>query len=126
GLTLPADVARGLPHVRGDSERVVQVLSTLVANALKVTPRGGTISIGAKCRDDEVLFFVRDTGPGIEPDELPMLFERYWRGKRSSYKGAGLGLSIARSIVDAHGGRIWAESQVGAGSAFYFSLTSKH
>ena len=83
------------------------------------------MQIGARPLDSEVVFFVKDTGPGIEPDELPNLFERYWRSKKPSYKGAGLGLSIARGIVDAHGGRIWAESQVGAGSTFYFSLSSE-
>jgi signal transduction histidine kinase len=100
----------------------VQVLSNLVSNALKVTPKGGAIAIGAEPRDREVVFYVKDTGPGIDAAELPCLFERYWRGKQSQYKGAGLGLSIARGIVDAHGGRIWAESQVGTGSTFYFSL----
>ena len=71
------------------------------------------------------MFYVRDTGPGIDADEMPRLFERYWRGKDPQYKGAGLGLSIARGIVDAHGGRIWAESQPGAGTTFYFSLAGQ-
>ena len=111
-----------LPAIECDSDRAVQVLTNLVANALKVTPKGGAVSIGAEPKDNGVVFYVRDTGPGIEADELPNLFERHWRSKTSSYKGAGLGLSIARGIVDAHGGRIWAESRVGAGSTFYFSL----
>jgi signal transduction histidine kinase len=71
------------------------------------------------------VFFVRDSGPGIEAAELPRLFERYWRSKKSTYKGAGLGLSIARGIVEAHSGRIWAESQVGVGSTFFFTLTPR-
>jgi signal transduction histidine kinase len=99
-------------------------MSNLVANALKVTPRGGAISIGATPDAAQVVFFVRDTGPGIEPEELPRLFQRYWRSKHPQYKGAGLGLSIARGIVDAHGGRIWAESQLGRGTTFYFSLAA--
>jgi signal transduction histidine kinase len=123
GLTLATEVTSDLPAIRCDSDRAVQVLSNLVSNALKVTPRGGAIAIGAQPTDKEIVFYVRDTGPGIEADELPTLFERYWRGKQSSYKGAGLGLSIARGIVDAHGGRIWAESRVGQGAVFYFSLT---
>jgi signal transduction histidine kinase len=124
GVALETRVNPGLPHVECDSDRAVQVMSNLVANAMKVTPRGGAISIGAEPKNNEVVFYVRDTGPGIESDELPRVFERYWRSKQSQYKGAGLGLSIARGIVDAHGGRIWAESQPGAGTTFYFSLAS--
>ena len=124
GLTFETVASPELPAINCDPERAIQVMSNLVSNALKVTTRGGCIAIGAEHRDNQVVFFVRDTGPGIAADELPRLFERYWRSKQPSYKGAGLGLSIARGIVDAHGGRIWAESQVGAGSTFYFSLQS--
>ena len=81
------------------------------------------MTIGAESRSNDVVFFVRDDGPGIDESELPKLFERYWRGKASQYRGAGLGLSIARGIVDAHGGRIWADSAPGAGTTVYFSLT---
>lgn len=125
GLQFEARLTPGLPHVECDSERAVQVMSNLVANALKVTPKGGAIAIGAEPARDQVVFYVRDTGPGIDADEMPRLFERYWRGKDPQYKGAGLGLSIARGIVDAHGGRIWAESQPGAGTTFYFSLAGR-
>ncbi|HEY5923885.1 MAG TPA: ATP-binding protein [Kofleriaceae bacterium] len=124
GLRFEIRVMPNLPHIDCDSERAVQVMSNLVANALKVTPRGGAIAIGAEPKDSEVVFYVRDTGPGIAAEELPQLFERYWRSKHSQYKGAGLGLSIARGIIDAHGGRIWAESQLGRGSTFYFSFSS--
>jgi signal transduction histidine kinase len=124
GLVFESTASAGLPSIECDCERVVQLISNLVSNALKVTPKGGTIAIGAEPKDREIVFFVRDTGPGIDPEELPNLFERFWRSKKASYKGAGLGLSIARGIVDAHGGRIWAESQVGVGSTFYFSLSS--
>jgi signal transduction histidine kinase len=120
GLAFAAE-APELPPVECDSERAVQVLANLVANAIKVTPPGGTVRIGARSGEPTV-FFVRDTGPGIAPEDLPRLFERYWRSKTAEYKGTGLGLSIARGIVDAHGGRIWAESEVGVGSTFYFSL----
>jgi signal transduction histidine kinase len=122
GLRFESRAVAGLPAIECDSERAVQVFSNLVGNALKVTPRGGAIAIGAEPSEHEVVFFVHDTGPGIAADELPQLFERYWRSKHSQYKGAGLGLSIARGIVDAHGGRIWAESQPGRGTTFYFSL----
>ena len=125
GLRFETNVLPNLPAVQCDSERAVQVLTNLVANALKVTPKGGAVSIGAEAKENGVVFFVRDTGPGIEQDELPNLFERHWRSKSTNYKGAGLGLSIARGIVTAHGGKIWAESQVGAGATFYFSLTSQ-
>jgi signal transduction histidine kinase len=124
GLHFEMRAVPNLPAIDCDSERAVQVMSNLVANALKVTPRGGAISIGAEPKDKSVVFFVRDTGPGIEAEELPQLFQRYWRSKHSQYKGAGLGLSIAQGIVDAHGGRIWAESQLGRGTTFYFSLVS--
>lgn len=110
-----------LPRITCDADRGVQVLANLIANALKVTPRGGAIAIGAEAGDGTV-FYVRDTGPGIGADELPHLFERYWRSASPTYKGTGLGLSIASRIVAAHGGRIWADSAPGAGSTFYFSL----
>jgi signal transduction histidine kinase len=126
GLTLQTRIQPGLPPIKCDSERAVQVISNLMSNAIKVTPRGGQVSIGAEARDTDVVFFVHDDGPGIDDKELPNLFERYWRGKTSPYRGAGLGLSIARGIVDAHGGKIWAESKLGVGSTFYFSLCGRN
>ena len=123
GLRWTPRSAPDLPSIRCDAERALQVIGNLVANALKVTARGGEIAVGAERAASDVVFFVRDTGPGIEPDELPRLFERYWRSKSAGYRGAGLGLSIARGIVDAHGGRIWAESALGTGSTFYFCLS---
>jgi signal transduction histidine kinase len=122
GLRLVALSQPTMLSIDCDAERVIQALSNLVANALKVTPRGGEITIGADRRGREAVFAVRDTGPGIDPSDLPRLFERFWRGGSSQYKGAGLGLSIARGIADAHGGRIWVESQLGTGSTFFFAL----
>ena len=113
-----------LPPIEIDPDRAVQALANLLANAIKVTTKGGRVAIGAM-DGDEVVFFVRDSGPGLDADELPRLFERYWRSKKATYKGAGLGLSIARGIVDAHDGRIWAESQVGVGTTFFFTLTPR-
>ena len=123
GIGFGVDVPAGLPTLDVDRERAVQVLSNLLANALKVTTKGGRVAIGAIGEGTDVVFFVRDSGPGIDATELPRLFERYWRSNKATYKGAGLGLSIARGIVDAHEGRIWAESQVGVGATFYFTLT---
>ena len=122
GLRFESRIWPDLPPVDCDSERAVQALSNLVSNAVKVTPRGGAVSIGAQPKDDDVVFYVRDTGPGIEADELSNLFATTWQSATSPYRHARLGLSIARGIVDAHGGRIWAESQVGTGSTFYFHL----
>jgi signal transduction histidine kinase len=119
GLAFAAAAPRDLPPVHCDPERAVQVMAKLIANAIQVTPSGGAIEVGATPDAERVVFFVRDTGPGIDPAELPNVFGR---GAATADRGSGLGLSIARGIVDAHGGRIWAESQVGVGSTFYFSL----
>lgn len=126
GLRMESALEPGLPVVECDSERALQVMANLVSNALKITPRGGRIAIGARPRVDHgpVVFYVKDTGPGIAPEDQAQVFERFWRGKSAPYKGSGLGLSIARGIVAAHGGRIWVESTVGEGSTFYFSLSS--
>jgi signal transduction histidine kinase len=124
GVGFSVDLDERLPMIEIDPERAMQVLSNLITNALKVTTKGGRVTIGAT-DGAEVVFFVRDSGPGIDPAELPRLFERYWRSKKATYKGAGLGLSIARGIVDAHAGRIWAESQVGVGATFFFTLTRR-
>lgn len=123
GLALQAMAADGLASITCDGDRALQIFSNLVSNALEVTPAGGAIALGVTPRDDEVVFFVKDTGPGIAPDDVPHLFERFWRGGHSTYKGSGLGLAIVRGLVEAHGGRVWVESEVGAGSTFYFALT---
>jgi signal transduction histidine kinase/putative methionine-R-sulfoxide reductase with GAF domain len=121
GQTLTARVEDGLPMIRADRDRLFQAVANIVGNALKATPKGG-VEIGARARGpSEVVFSVRDTGPGI-PEELQgRLFEPYWRGQ-NVYKGAGLGLAIARGIVEAHGGRIWLESQPGDGTTFYVTV----
>jgi PAS domain S-box-containing protein len=108
--------------VDADRDRILQVLLNLVSNAVKVTPPGGAISVGCAVEGDDALFTVADTGPGIAAEDLPHLFDRYWRGTQARYKGSGLGLSIARAIVEAHGGRIWAESRPGAGATFRFTI----
>ncbi|NOZ07232.1 MAG: cell wall metabolism sensor histidine kinase WalK [Chloroflexi bacterium] len=122
-LELILDPAENLPAVLADAERVHQVVTNLVHNAIKFTPPGGGVTVSAEQAGDEVIIAVRDTGAGIPADDLPRIFERFYRADRSrSGGGTGLGLSIAKHIVQAHGGRIWAESIEGRGSTFYFSL----
>ncbi|HEU4748169.1 MAG TPA: PAS domain S-box protein [Gemmatimonadaceae bacterium] len=111
-----------LPSVMADASRISQVLSNLVGNAVKFTPREGLISIAAERVDGEVRFAVIDTGPGIPAEQLPHIFGRFWQAKASDRRGIGLGLAIAKGIVEAHKGRIWVESSVGLGSTFYFTL----
>jgi two-component system phosphate regulon sensor histidine kinase PhoR len=112
-----------LPPVQVDGERIEGVLVNLLHNAIKFTPPGGSISVGGEARDDEALIWVRDTGVGIAPEDLPRLFERFYKvDKARSTGGSGLGLAIVKHTVLAHGGRIWAESAPGQGSAFFFTL----
>lgn len=108
--------------IRADRERTIQVLSNLVGNAVKFTPQGGQVSIAAERRNDAVCFVVSDTGPGIAQEDLSHVFNRFWKHEVPGKKGTGLGLFIAKGIVDAHGGRLWVESAIGRGSAFYFTL----
>jgi PAS domain S-box-containing protein len=110
--------------VRADKERILQVLSNLVGNAIKFTREGGAIVVDAR-RDGELArFTVADTGHGISPEQMLHLFDRYWQAKRDGRLGIGLGLSIAKGIVEAHGGNIWAESVLGKGTTFHFTLPS--
>jgi PAS domain S-box-containing protein len=122
-LQLEAAVPDGLPRVMADPARVQQVLSNLVGNAIKFTPAGGSITVRAEMpADGEVCLAVTDTGTGIPNEELPHIFGRFWQGKRTDRRGVGLGLAIAKAIVEAHQGRIWVESQVGVGTSFYFTV----
>jgi len=123
GVTLRLDAVPALPPVAGDEERLVQVLANLLGNALRFTERGGAVQVAAIHEGSEVQISVRDSGAGIPPTELPRIFERYWTVRRNAPKGGtGLGLAIARGIVEAHGGRLWAESVPGAGSTFRFTV----
>jgi PAS domain S-box-containing protein len=108
--------------VRCDRERILQVLSNLVGNALKFTPDGGRIEIASEPVLSGVQFSVTDTGPGLEVEERGRIFDRYWQAKRGG--GVGLGLSIAKALVELHGGRIWCESEPGAGASFFFTVPS--
>jgi signal transduction histidine kinase len=118
---VPAD----LPPVWADRERIHQVLFNLLDNALRFTSDGGEVTVSAEASGPRCEVKVRDTGPGIPDEHLPFLFERFYRADQSRSRGeggTGIGLAIARSVVEAHGGRIWAESEVGKGSSFIFSL----
>ena len=120
GVRLTAAVDPG-PPVRADRDRILQVLHNLIGNAVKFT-EAGEVEVLARRGSDCLVCSVRDTGPGIQKAHLPRLFERYWQADRQDRRGAGLGLPIARGIVEAHGGRIWLESEVGSGTTFFFTL----
>jgi signal transduction histidine kinase len=111
-------------RMRCDRDRIHQVLGNLLGNAIKFTPDSGHIELSAQIDGGRVLMSVRDDGPGISSDELPHLFEPFWKGRsgRSRAEGAGLGLSIARAIVESHGGQIWVESAPDRGSTFCFAI----
>jgi len=111
-----------IPTVKADRHRVLQVLSNLLDNAIKFTPEGGSITVSCELHEDRVLFAVRDTGRGIAPEHLSKIFELFWQEKHTAHMGAGLGLAIARAIVEQHGGTIWAESKPGLGTTFFFDL----
>ena len=98
------------------------MLSNLGGNAIKFTPEGGVITFGAESTPTEVILIVSDEGPGISEADLPYIFDRYWQASGPRRVGLGLGLAIAKGIVMAHGGRIWAESRLGQGSSFYVAL----
>jgi signal transduction histidine kinase len=121
-LQVVAELPDEVLWVRCDRTRVLQVLGNLLGNAVKFTPEGGRLTVGAWVQGAEVCFRVRDTGSGIPPEQLPYVFDRYWQAKDAVSRGAGLGLAIAKGIVEAHGGRIWAESTLGQGSTFTFTL----
>jgi signal transduction histidine kinase len=109
-------------EIDADPDRIRQVLTNLIGNALKFTETGGSVLVRVFSKHGEVYFSVADSGPGIPPEDLTHVFDRFWRADRSSRLGTGLGLSIAKGVVETHGGRIWVESQVGVGSKFYFTL----
>ena len=125
GVTVRADIAPGTPALYADRERILQTLSNLVGNATKFTSAGGTVTIHvAPASDDVVQFSIIDTGSGISEADLPHVFDRYWQAKarRRGRQGIGLGLVIVKGIVEAHGGKVWAESELGVGSRFNFTL----
>jgi two-component system phosphate regulon sensor histidine kinase PhoR len=123
GLAINIECAEDLPPALVDPPRIQQVLTNLIHNAIKFTPSGGTITLSATLHNDTILFSVKDTGIGISADDMPRIFERFYKSdKTRSSSGIGLGLAIARHIVEAHHGEIYAESKEGQGSTFSFSI----
>ncbi|WP_375772522.1 PAS domain S-box protein [Archangium gephyra] len=120
--TLRGVVGEGLPQVLADRDRVLQVFSNLLGNALKFTPLEGTVEVGSALEGTHVCFWVRDSGPGIPPEQQGRVFDRFWQADAQDKRGAGLGLAICKGLVEAHGGRIWVESAPGEGSTFRFTL----
>jgi len=129
GIDLRVEIGDDLPTITGDVGRLDQVLGNLVANAVRHTSAGGQIALGAESIEGGVRIRVRDTGEGIPAEDLPHVFDRFWKGDRSrtraSGTGSGLGLAIARQLVQAHGGCIGVESKVGQGSTFTIELPRK-
>ena len=109
------------PKIDADAHRISRVLSNLLGNAIKFTPEGGAVTLSARPRDGALSVTIADTGPGIASEDLAHIFDRYWRRTGFDGEGTGLGLYIARGIVEAHGGRIWAESSP-QGATFVFTL----
>jgi signal transduction histidine kinase len=124
-VALAVEAPPGLPAVKADGARLVRLLSNLLDNARRHTPPGGTVRLAARADANAVTVEVEDTGPGIDPDVLPHVFERYYRGTDARTRragGTGLGLAIARAIAEAHGGRLEAESLPDAGARFRLTL----
>ena len=130
GLTLVVDVPPDLPMVRADADRTAQVLTNLLSNAWRYTPPGGSVSLSARRQGDMVELTVQDTGIGISANDLPHVFERFYRSDHSRSRaggGSGIGLTIAKHLVEAQGGSIWAQSAgPGRGSTFTFTLPVNH
>ena len=123
--SIKTDLDQALPVINADPDRLIQVVSNLVSNAVKYSPDGGEVKISTRSADGQVVVAVADQGVGIPPEFISRLFGRYERfesNRTSKVVGTGLGLAICRQIVELHGGRIWAESQLGSGSTFQFSL----
>lgn len=108
--------------VEADEGRLLQALGNLVGNAMKFTPEGGEVRVTAAAADDAVRIGVHDTGPGMDATQLAHVFDRFWQGRSGDRRGAGLGLAIARGIAEAHAGRLWLDSQVGAGTTAWLEL----
>jgi signal transduction histidine kinase len=124
-VTVVTDIPTDLPPLNVDSQRIGQVLYNLLDNALQYSPQQGTVSVKARQREKAIQVDVTDQGPGLAPEELSLVFERFYRGDKARSRktgGAGLGLAIVKQLVEAHGGRVWAESDKGKGATFSFTL----
>jgi len=126
GVNLQVEYSDGPKEISVDGGQIEQVLMNLIHNAIKFTQPGGTIIVSAKFVGDQAIFSVRDNGVGISEEDIPRIFERFYKTDRArNSKGTGLGLSIAKHVVEAHGGKIWVESVEGKGSVFYFSIPAE-
>jgi signal transduction histidine kinase len=121
-ITLEVRAAAGLPRVWADRDRILQVLTNLLVNALKFTPEGGRVVASVEPLAEEMRFSVRDDGPGVAAEHRPHVFNRFWKTQRGNRHGAGLGLAIALGIVEAHQGRLWLEEGGAGGAEFAFTL----
>ncbi|HEX6087752.1 MAG TPA: PAS domain S-box protein [Thermoanaerobaculia bacterium] len=119
---LVCEIRGTLPKICADRDRLVQVLGNLLGNAIKFTPERGVIQVDVRHRHSNVCFSVRDSGPGIPEADLKNVFTPYWQAKKTAHMGAGLGLAIVRGIVEAHGGKVWAENAPGGGAMFTFTV----
>jgi PAS domain S-box-containing protein len=125
GVSLTMESPSELPTLWADRAALQRVFDNLIANAVRHTPPGGRVTVGASRQDGAVLFWVKDTGSGIPAADLARVFDRFWQAKHRDHGGVGLGLAIARGLVEAHGGRIRVESEVGRGTAFYFTIPDR-
>lgn len=121
-LVVSTEIAPDLPQIQADEERVLEVLENLIGNAVKFTAPGGSVTVGASARECDLLIWVKDSGSGIPPEQLPHIFDRFWQAKKKERRGTGLGLAICKAIVEAHGGRIWAESALAVGTTLLFTI----
>jgi len=122
GIGLSLDCEEELPEIAADFQRLLQILGNLLGNAIKFTPRGGQIIVGASVDADHMRFWVSDTGPGIPQDHVPHIFNKFSQRRARPQDGVGLGLAICKAIVDAHGGRIWVDSGVRRGTTVCFTM----
>ena len=126
GVALGYERPTSVLAARCDRDRVLQVLSNVIGNAIKFTPQGGSVTVSARPSDGKVLLAVRDTGPGISPSVRPHIFERFWQADETAHHGRGLGLFIAKGLVEAQGGAIWVDSPATGGATFSFTLPLAH
>lgn len=123
-VRLERELAEQLPELHADSDRLLQVFSNLIGNAIKFTDARGKVTVRAEAADGVVRFSIADTGPGIKEEDLPKVFDAHWQASGTAHLGSGLGLAIAQGIVEAHAGRIWVESKAWVGTTFHFTVPS--
>jgi signal transduction histidine kinase len=120
--SLAKDLAKDMPEVNGDLDKITQVFINLLSNAIKYSPEGGSITVKSQNLESEIMVEVSDTGEGIAPENIDKVFDKFTRVTAEKKEGTGLGLPIAKDIVDLHKGRMWVKSELGKGSNFYFTL----